>query len=50
MECSGTYMSPEFFKGSDITPQFSNKMSDEFGDRLKVLYQNKGIVNLILKI
>ena len=37
--CSGTYKGPEFIKGSDLAHQFSNKMSEEVGHQLKILYK-----------
>ncbi len=39
--CKGFYNGPEFINGSDIAHQFSNKMSNAVGDKLKELY-NKG--------
>lgn len=38
--CSGTYYGPEFINGSDIAHQFSNKMSEKVGDKLKLLYND----------
>ncbi len=37
--CEGFYHGPEFIDGSDIAHQFSNKMSNAVGDKLKVLYK-----------
>ena len=36
--CVGTYTGPEFINRSDVAHQFSNKMSQAVGDRLKELY------------
>ncbi|MCX6180394.1 MAG: hypothetical protein NT150_00510 [Bacteroidetes bacterium] len=36
--CTGTYIGPEFIGSSDVAHQFSNKMSDTVGDKLKELY------------
>ncbi len=36
--CKGVYHGPEFIDGSDVAHQFSNKMSNAVGDKLKVLY------------
>ena len=36
--CFGTYKGPEFINGSDIAHQFSNKMSNAVGEKLKKLY------------
>lgn len=36
--CVGTYIGPEFCFGSDIAHQFSNKMCDSVGNKLKKLY------------
>ena len=38
--CSGTYEGAEFINGSDIAHQFSNKMSEKVGDKLKQLYKD----------
>lgn len=37
--CCGTYIGPEFIKGDDVAHQFSNKMCDSVGVKLKVLYK-----------
>ncbi|WP_203257513.1 hypothetical protein [Hyunsoonleella ulvae] len=37
--CEGQYHGPEFIDGSDIAHQFSNKMSNAVGDKLKELYK-----------
>ncbi len=39
--CIGTYQGAEFIDGSDIAHQFSNKMSNEVGNKLKDLYRRK---------
>ena len=39
--CQGTYKGPEFINGSDIAHQFSNRMSQAVGDKLKELYNFK---------
>jgi len=39
--CTGTYSGPEFINGSDVAHQFSNKMSEMVGDKLKQLYGMK---------
>ena len=39
--CFGTYEGPEFINGSDIAHQFSNKMSQEVGSKLKALYSKE---------
>lgn len=44
--CFGTYTGPEFIKGADIAHQFSNKMSADVGDQLKLLYKNKKYVKV----
>ncbi|MFK8056589.1 MAG: hypothetical protein AB8F78_10755, partial [Saprospiraceae bacterium] len=36
--CKGTYTGPEFINRSDVAHQFSNKMSQAVGDKLKELY------------
>jgi len=36
--CEGTYIGPEFINGSDVAHQFSNSMSAQVGDQLKMLY------------
>ncbi len=38
--CEGQYYGPEFIDGSDIAHQFSNKMSNAVGVKLKELYKN----------
>lgn len=38
--CKGTYKGPEFNSLGDIAHQFSNKMSDYVGKKLKELYNN----------
>ncbi|WP_298539696.1 hypothetical protein [uncultured Aquimarina sp.] len=38
--CSGTYTGPEFINGKDIAHQFSNKMSQAVGNKLKELYHD----------
>jgi hypothetical protein len=38
--CLGTYKGPEFLNSSDIAHQFSNKMSNKVGNKLKALYKN----------
>lgn len=40
-KCEGTYVGPEFIKGSDVAHQFSNRMSAKVGDKLKELYGNE---------
>lgn len=37
--CYGTYVGPEFKYRSDVAHQFSNKMCDSVGVKLKVLYK-----------
>jgi len=37
--CCGTYIGPEFIKGDDVAHQFSNKMCDSVGVKLKALYK-----------
>lgn len=37
-KCEGIYTGPEFFFGSDVAHQFSNKMCDRVGNQLKALY------------
>ena len=37
--CYGTYIGPEFKYWSDVAHQFSNKMCDSVGVKLKVLYK-----------
>jgi hypothetical protein len=37
-ECHGQYEGPEFINGSDIAHQFSNKMSEAVGNKLKELF------------
>jgi len=37
--CIGTYRGAEFINGSDVAHQFSNKMSEKVGDKLKELYK-----------
>lgn len=39
--CEGTYLGPEFINGSDVAHQFSNKMSNKVGDKLKELYDRE---------
>ncbi len=39
--CSGTYSGVEFINGEDIAHQFSNKMSNAVGMKLKELYREK---------
>ena len=39
--CIGTYEGPEFINGADIAHQFSNKMSQAVGDKLKELYKQR---------
>lgn len=38
--CSGSYSGAEFIHGSDVAHQFSNKMSEKVGDKLKELYKD----------
>ncbi len=38
--CSGTYTGAEFINGNDIAHQFSNKMSQAVGNKLKELYHD----------
>ena len=37
--CDGIYIGPEFIGWSDIAHQFSNKMCNNVGDKLKALYK-----------
>ena len=39
--CIGTYSGAEFINGKDIAHQFSNKMSNAVGNKLKELYHEK---------
>ncbi|PIA78119.1 hypothetical protein BFR04_07765 [Gaetbulibacter sp. 4G1] len=39
--CQGIYEGAEFINGSDIAHQFSNKMSNVVGNKLKELYNSK---------
>lgn len=39
-ECSGTYVGVEFINTDDVAHQFSNRMSQKVGDKLKELYKN----------
>jgi hypothetical protein len=39
--CFGKYIGREFVNGSDIAHQFSNKMAEAVGDKLKTLYHTK---------
>ena len=39
-ECSGQYEGPEFVKGADVAHQFSNKMAERVGDKLKELFKS----------
>ena len=39
--CIGTYTGAEFIEGSDVAHQFSNKMSNIVGDKLKELFDKK---------
>ncbi|MFV0530272.1 MAG: hypothetical protein ACK5MD_02415 [Flavobacteriales bacterium] len=39
--CRGTYTGPEFINGDDVAHQFSNKMSNVVGDKLKEFYREK---------
>ncbi len=39
--CQGLYEGAEFINGSDIAHQFSNKMSNVVGNKLKELYNSK---------
>lgn len=39
-QCSGTYVGVEFINTSDVAHQFSNRMSEKVGDKLKELYKN----------
>ncbi len=39
--CYGVYTGPEFVNGADIAHQFSNKMAQMVGDKLKALYDQK---------
>lgn len=39
--CYGTYSGPEFINREDVAHQFSNKMSNAVGDKLKALYHEK---------
>lgn len=47
--CDGFYRGPEFLKGEDIAHQFSNRMSGEVGQQLKVLYTEKKYRKVDLK-
>lgn len=38
--CKGTYVGPEFDTNGDVAHQFSNKMSNDVGDKLKELFKN----------
>jgi len=38
--CEGFYKGAEFINGSDVAHQFSNKMSNAVGNKLKELYKN----------
>ena len=38
--CEGIYDGPEFIWSSDVAHQFSNKMCDSVGDKLKYLYKS----------
>jgi hypothetical protein len=38
--CKGTYIGPEFDANGDVAHQFSNKMSNSVGDKLKELFRN----------
>ncbi|MBM3455620.1 MAG: hypothetical protein FJX80_10785 [Bacteroidetes bacterium] len=38
--CDGIYIGPEFIDSLDIAHQFSNKMCDSVGDKLKALYKS----------
>lgn len=42
--CKGVYKGPEFNNSGDIAHQFSNKMSNEVGNKLKELYSNQTYV------
>lgn len=39
--CNGKYIGSEFIDGKDIAHQFSNKMSNSVGNKLKALYLEK---------
>lgn len=39
--CFGKYIGREFINGSDIAHQFSNKMAEAVGDKLKELYHTE---------
>jgi hypothetical protein len=39
--CEGFYQGPEFINNEDVAHQFSNKMSEKVGEKLKELYQTK---------
>jgi len=39
--CNGKYIGFEFINGKDIAHQFSNKMSNSVGNKLKALYREK---------
>ncbi len=38
--CEGIYIGPEFINNSDIAHQFSNKISEKVGEKLKSLYNS----------
>lgn len=44
--CEGVYEGLEFIKGEDIAHQFSNKMSELVGEKLKKLYHSKNYVKV----
>lgn len=44
--CIGTYTGQEFIGNADIAHQFSNKMCDTVGKKLKVLYNNNTYVKV----
>ena len=39
--CEGFYEGPEFINNEDVAHQFSNKMSEKVGEKLKELYHSK---------
>ena len=41
VSCSGKFIGREFVNGSDIAHQFSNKMAEAVGDKLKELYHTE---------
>ena len=39
-QCSGSYVGVEFINTDDVAHQFSNRMSEKVGDKLKELYKS----------